>query len=132
MSSPCLCLTLRKAARRVTSVYDEALAPVGMNLAQFSLLRHIARLQPLSLTELGRVVELDRSTVGRNVKVLEKMGLTEPVPLADQREAGVQLTTHGLTSMREGERYWNEAQAHFEHKLGKAEFDRLKQMLDSL
>ena len=69
-SSTCYCAALRKATRRLTAAYDAALAPVGVNLAQFSLLRTVSRHGPLSLTDLARRMELDRSTVGRNVKVV--------------------------------------------------------------
>lgn len=132
MSSPCLCQTLRKAARRVTSAYDDALSPAGINLAQFSLLRHISRLQPLSLSELGRVVELDRSTIGRNIKVLEKQGMTEGVALADHREAGVQLTQAGRHTLQKAEGMWTTIQSQFEQQLGTTEFHRLKDLLDTL
>ena len=132
MTSPCLCQTLRKASRRLTAAYDDALAPAGINLAQFSLLRSIARRQPLSLTELGRAVELDRSTIGRNIKVLEKQGLTQSAALADQREAGVQLTQRGERILHDAEGLWSKVQAKFEDKLGTAEFHRLKDLLDTL
>ena len=60
MASECICATLRVAARKMTARYDAALAPIGINLAQFSLLRNINRAGLVSLTELGRKVELDR------------------------------------------------------------------------
>jgi AraC-like DNA-binding protein len=75
MTGACCCTFLRKATRKRTSIYDDALAPVGVNIAQFSLLRNVERGEPVSLTELGQRIELDRSTVGRNVKVLVKSGL---------------------------------------------------------
>ena len=58
----CICIAVRKASRRLTARYDEALAPVGINLAQFSLLRNIRRHGPVSLTRLGELTELDRSS----------------------------------------------------------------------
>ena len=70
MKNECYCATIRDAARKVTAIYDAALAPVGVNAAQYRLLRSIERAAPLSLTELGRLTELDRSTIGRNVKLL--------------------------------------------------------------
>src|SRR4051794_24743998 len=73
MDQTCLCIAVRKASRRMTTVYDDALAPVGINLAQYSLLKKIRRTAPVSLTDLGAAMDLDRSTIGRNVKVLERM-----------------------------------------------------------
>jgi len=77
MSNPCFCILLRQAARKSSSVYDKALAPLGINVAQFSLLRKIARAQSISLTELARLADLDRSTMGRNAKVLQRMDLID-------------------------------------------------------
>ena len=89
MKTPCYCLALRAAARKATALYDEALAPAGLNLAQYGLMRRIERAGAVSLTELGRMAELDRSTVGRNVKVLERLLLVRLSPAKDQREAAV-------------------------------------------
>ena len=102
----------------MTALYDEALAPVGVNLAQFSLMRSISWQQPVSLTDLARVVELDRSTVGRNVKVLAKMGLTAPGVQDDGREATVVLTKKGRTVLNEGAPLWDAAQERIEGALG--------------
>ena len=93
--TPCYCAALRAATRKTTAIYDEALAPAGIGLAQFSLLRKIERGGRLSLSELGRLASLDRSTVGRNIKVLRRMGLIEIGPGDDHREATVTLAEGG-------------------------------------
>ena len=99
MASICYCASLRAAARKTTALYDAALAPVGINVAQFALLRRIERAQPVSLTEIGRLADLDRSTVGRNVKVLERLGLVRLAAAEDQREAAVTLTPAGAEAL---------------------------------
>src|SRR6478735_8808652 len=95
MSSPCYSQSLRAAARRIAAAYDDALAPSGVNTAQYSLLRTIERAGPIALTALGRRVELDRSTIGRNVRVLERMGLVALGRGDDHREATATLTEAG-------------------------------------
>src|SRR6478735_2773083 len=95
MSSLCHCTRLKIATRKLAGLYDAALAPTGINVAQFALLRHVRRLQPVSLTELGRHLELDRSTMGRNVRVIEKMGFVSLGRGEDQREAVVTLSPAG-------------------------------------
>ena len=117
------------AARRVTSLYDAALAPTGVNVAQFSLLRTIERSAPVSLTEIGRKTELDRSTVGRNVKVLQRMGLVRVVPGADQREATVALDAPAADVLRQGAPLWDEAQRKVEASLGPAAAQLRTQLL---
>lgn len=117
-TTPCHCITLRKATRRVSAIYDEALAPVGINIGQFSLLRNTARRAPVSLTELGTVMELDRSTIGRNTKILERMGLVETVAGKDSREALLALTDAGEKTLKEALPLWETAQHSISEKLG--------------
>ncbi|HEV7317565.1 MAG TPA: MarR family winged helix-turn-helix transcriptional regulator [Ensifer sp.] len=128
----CYCALLRKATRRTTSIYDDALQPVGLNLAQFSLLRHIARDEPISMTELGRKIELERSTVSRNVKVLEGMGLAATGSGKDQREATVGLTESGRQILIDGAPLWQAAQDKIEARLGPDAAAQLEDLLLAL
>lgn len=125
----CHCIVLRKASRRVSSYYDEALAPLGVNIAQFSLLRNIDRMAPVSLTDLGARVELDRSTVGRNAKVLERMGLVEIRPGKDQREATLTVSDAGRAILKEGVPLWDAVQEDIEMRLGPDGIDQLRELL---
>lgn len=115
---PCHCMNLRNAARKVSAVYDAALEPLGITIAQFSLLRRVERLAPVSLTELGRVTEHDRSTIGRNVRLLEKMGLLAQGRGKDQRETMVTLTDAGREALTQGIPLWDACQARIEARLG--------------
>jgi DNA-binding MarR family transcriptional regulator len=128
MARACYCAVLRTAARKMTALYDEALKPVGIQLAQFSLLRSIERTEPVSLTELGRRTELDRSTVGRNVRLLQRMGLVRIAPGA---EATVCLEEAGRAVLQEGAPLWNRAQRSVEAKLGAKAAVQLRDLLES-
>jgi DNA-binding MarR family transcriptional regulator len=132
MGIVCFCTTLRRAARRVAESFDAALAPIGINTAQFSLLRSISRAAPVKLTELSRVTELDRSTIGRNVRVLERMNLVALGRGKDQREAMVTLTEAGRAAITEGIPLWEAAQAAFEARLGTERAQKLRAELDAL
>ena len=132
MASICYCAALRAAARKTTAIYDAALAPTGVNLAQYSLLRRIQRAAPASLSELGRLAELDRSTVGRNIKVLQRMGLARVTPGADQRESSVTLGQRGLAVLRDAAPLWDAAQRKIEATLGADGTARLRALLDAL
>lgn len=112
--------------------YDEAIAPVGVNIAQFSLMRTIRRAEPVTLTELGRLTELDRSTIGRNVRVLEKMGLVELGRGKDQREAVVTISTAGRKVLEDGAPLWDGAQKALDDRLGADTMRTLHNLLDSL
>ncbi|HSI40879.1 MAG TPA: MarR family transcriptional regulator [Xanthobacteraceae bacterium] len=133
MNSPCYCTLLRKATRRLGSAYDEVLAPFGINIAQFSLLRMITRSGPLSLTELGRIAELDRSTIGRNVRVLERMGLLKTGRGEDdQREAVVFLTARSTQVFEEATPAWEHCQRTIELQLGDEKIAALHEILRAI
>ena len=132
MAAPCYCIALRAAARKVTTLYDSALEPTGVNIAQFSLLRRIERAGSVSLTELARLAELDRSTMGRNARVLERLGLVRIAAGADQREATVILTEQGSDVLRRGAPLWDGAQRRIEAGLDPSLVARLLNSLDSL
>ena len=129
----CYCALLRAATRRIGSTYDEALTPLGINIAQYSLLRTIQRLQPVSFTELGRRAELDRSTVGRNVRVLERMNLVETGRAeGDQREAVIKLADKGSVTLDEAGPLWEKCQRKIETRLGPVKVIALQNILRAI
>ena len=102
--TPCACAALRRAAR----AYDAALAPSGLRITQFSILR---RLGPLPVTRLAAEAVLDRSTMGRNLNPLERRGLVRiKVGNADQRERIAHLTAAGETAIAAALPHWRKAQ----------------------
>lgn len=132
MANSCICIHLRQAARKTSAIYDEALAPLGISVAQFSLLRKISRATTISLTELARIAELDRSTMGRNAKVLQKLGLIEPASSDDHRETTITLSTEGHRLVKQGEPLWDQAQSEIEARLGHKGVEQLRALLDAL
>lgn len=132
MQKQCFCIALRRSSRRLTEIYDKALEPVGITISQFSQLRSISRYQPVSLTDLGRHLALDRSTVGRNTKVLERMGLVVACEGEDQRENAVALSEAGMELLARATPLWEKSQAALEDKLGPEAFERLAELLDTL
>ncbi|MGN3960419.1 MarR family winged helix-turn-helix transcriptional regulator [Burkholderia gladioli] len=132
MNTPCICTDLRQAARQLTSIYDAALASHGINIAQYFLLRTIADHQPVSLTDLGTMVDLDRSTIGRNVKVLERLGLAATGSGKDQRETVVVLNEEGAVLLRAATPKWESCQARLVARLGKQKTAALRSALSEL
>ncbi|HVY52633.1 MAG TPA: MarR family winged helix-turn-helix transcriptional regulator [Devosia sp.] len=129
---PCICVALRKASRRLTARYDAAVAPAGISLAQFSLLRNVRRHAPLSITRLSQIVELDRSTLGRNLRVLARMGLLTLAPGADRRQETVSLTPAGQAVLARATPLWQAVQDDIRHTLGADGASRLEALLSAL
>lgn len=125
----CYNTALRAAARQATAIYDAALAPAGIGSAQFTLMKTLAANQPLALTELGVRLGLERSTIGRNVRVLEKAGLLSLGGGIDARETAVALTAQGEAILAEATPLWKAAQGTLERRLGKAGASDLRAVL---
>ena len=89
----CICIDVRTVANRLTQLYDNAMAPSGMTVTQFSQLNAIQQLGSPTVNELSEAIGLDRSTLGRNVRVLEKDdGTTHRIPV-DYQSAHSTLAT---------------------------------------
>ena len=120
----CLCTNVRRAALALTSIYDEALAAHGLKVTQFSLLRAVERHGQPNLTALASATGLDRSTLGRNLRLLEEAGLVRPSPGEDQRERAVALTPEGSARVHAAARTWRRLQDSLTASLGE-EAERL-------
>jgi DNA-binding MarR family transcriptional regulator len=131
-AATCICIAMRQASRQLTSHYDAALAPAGVNIAQFSLLRKLRRHGALSLTALAELVELDRSTLGRNLRVLERLGVVELSAGRDQRESVAALTEAGRETLAKGDPLWDKAQADMADKIGTEGVAQLTALLGAL
>ena len=109
--APCACATLRRATRALTAAYDAALAPSGLRLTQFSVLRTLARLGPVAVTRLAAEAALDRSTMGRNLDPLERRGLVlVTAGETDGRERIARLTAAGEAAIAAALPAWRAAQ----------------------
>ncbi|MDD1960327.1 MAG: MarR family transcriptional regulator [Pseudomonas capeferrum] len=132
LTSECICTHLRRAARGVSRHYDEALAGFGVNVAQFSLLRHLQRLDRPSITTLAEAMGLERSTLGRNLRVLEADGLVALADGDDQRNRVVLLTEPGKALLQAAYPAWEQAQELLVERLGVGQRDELVRLLEQL
>ncbi len=114
----CLCSNARRAALALTSLYDEALAPHGLKVTQFSLLHAIKRRETPNLSGLAGATGLDRSTLGRNLRVLEELRLVALSPGDDQRDRVVRLTERGAATLRAATKAWLKLQERLSGALG--------------
>jgi DNA-binding MarR family transcriptional regulator len=118
MDSQCNCLSLRQAARRVTQLYDLAMAPIGLRATQYSLLNQVERLEPVALNPLAETLVMDRATLGHNLRPLEARNLVRIEPGRDRRSREVSLTQAGRDLVAEARGLWHGAQRSFEDGVG--------------
>jgi len=97
----CACANLRRAARAVTQLFDEALAPSGLRTTQFTLLVTSRLMGESTINELAERMAMDRTTLSRNLKPLVRSGLLEMQPGEDGRTRLVRLTPAGEKALEE-------------------------------
>ena len=107
----CVCGNLRMAARAITQLYDEELRPTGLRLTQFSILGATKAMEPVTVTQLAEATVTDRTTLTRNLKLLQKRGLIRVQVGNDRREREVTLTDRGTEALIRGLPLWHNAQA---------------------
>ena len=126
----CNCFAVRSAARHVTQLYDQFLAPTGLRVTQFSILAKLKRRGPLTVNALADDMLMDRTTLGRNIQPLERDGLIriEPSP-SDRRAKEIHLTKAGDKRLLAGYEAWAKAQARFEAGFGAKRAAELRTLL---
>jgi DNA-binding MarR family transcriptional regulator len=134
-SELCLCFQLRAAARRASALYAERLSPIGLGLPQYSLVGMAWACEkqngrPPSITELATALDLDRTTLSRNLKPMIAAGLVEVVPSGHGRARLVRATREGRAAYRAGVALWRAAQDAAHAALG-GQFDALMQGLET-
>jgi DNA-binding MarR family transcriptional regulator len=118
MDDRCICTALRQAAAFGTAQYDAALAPAGIKVTMFRLLRRIDEAGVISISELAALLGLDRSTLGRNLRVLERQSLVTMGIGKDGRARSIALTDHGRSTLGAALPLWQDAQADFARRVG--------------
>jgi DNA-binding MarR family transcriptional regulator len=128
----CNCAVLRKASRRLSQLYDAALAPCGLRSTQFAMLDAIdyRASAPPTLRELAEALVMDASTIGQNLRPLERDGLIAlGQDAADRRRRHVKLTKKGRLRLTAARPLWNDAQASFESSFGERQAAELRAVL---
>ena len=117
----CFVGAARKASRRLTQFYDDALEPCGLRSTQYSILSELTRFAvPPTLAELASALVSDRSAVGHNLRPLIRDGYLALEPGAeDRRERRIVLTPQGQSKHREARDLWQAAQNEFLAVYGK-------------
>ncbi len=114
----CTCANLRKAARTVTQVYDDALRPRGIKATQFTVLAVLAMHEGLPLTKLAEALVMDRTTLTRNLKPLLGKGWVDATQDEDQRVRRIGLTDAGRQIFDTALPLWRTAQSRLVERLG--------------
>ncbi|MDZ8187162.1 MAG: MarR family winged helix-turn-helix transcriptional regulator [Nostoc sp. ChiSLP02] len=129
IENTCACFNLRKASRAVTQLFDEKLEPTGLLVTQLTLLVAISILGSVTMSDLAEGLVMDRTTLTRNLKPLEREEMIQINPGDDRRVRMITLTDKGRSILAQALPLWQQAQAHIVESLGEETFNL---MLSSL
>jgi len=126
---PCLCSQLRRTARLISVLYDDALTPAGISVTQYALLARVGRADGLSRTALAAQLGMDRTTLTRNLAPLERTRLVVNKPGDDRREKLLYLTAEGRKQAAAAKPGWQKAQQRMLRHLGRNRWHQLRELL---
>lgn len=127
----CTNLKLRQLDRMVTRHYDRYAARVGLKNTQYALLSHVVKLGPIRPVDLARRLQMDASTLTRNLQFLATRGWLTVSAGEDARSRLVDATAAGQAKRAEGQHAWKAAQTALNERLGVARVAALHDLLDA-
>jgi len=122
----CVNFNLRKAMRAVSQHYDKILAPTKLRCTQFTILTVLSKMGAMTVTDLAENLVMDRTTLTRNLKPLEKEGYLTILPdITDRRSRRIVLTNTGKAAQEMAMPYWQQAQSEMVNFMGEEDTKQL-------
>ena len=123
---------MRRAMRRLSQHYDDALRPFNLKLSQYSVLANLARRPGSTITDLAGLLDMDRTTLTRNLGPLQRRGLVAIRTGTDTRIREVSLTEEGGRLLDAAMPSWRSAEDAIRTQLGKQDVGSLHALLDQV
>ena len=118
VAQTCTGRSLRRATRAVSGLFDDAMRPTGLRHSQFGILVALALAEEATVSKLARLMELDRTTMTRNLAPLERRGLVASGANDDARNRVLRLTEEGRDALAAALPIWARVQARIVRGLG--------------
>jgi DNA-binding MarR family transcriptional regulator len=128
----CASLNFRRTSRMVTRMYDIAMQESGVRSTQFAILVGIAKLQPVAMGTLAKVLMLDSSTLTRSLRLLQKEGMIEKSKRGEMRQRFLKLTNSGEKALQRSLPLWRAAHERFVATVGAKYWLNLRNELESI
>lgn len=128
----CTNFKLRQLLRRVSLVYDRAMAECDLKITQYSLLTHLEKLAPITQADLAKAMAMDSSTLSRNLRPLEAAGWIAVQAGADARSHALALTASGRRKRTQAQAQWKKAQLTLNEAVGVDDIVALHALIDRM
>lgn len=134
-AATCLATRVRQLSRIITRLYDDAMRPLGITASQYTLLAQLASRDGITAVEIGHELDIEKSTLSRNLKRLLALSLIIMDPPAGRRGRGLHLTPKGQAVLKDAYPVWQAAQARSVAVMGvetRAKLDELLRLAEKL
>jgi DNA-binding MarR family transcriptional regulator len=121
----CTCSELRRAARAVTLLYDNAFRSSGLLSTQLGVLHVIYKSDTIRISHLAKELGMDRTTLTRNLSVLQRQGFIKISSGKDSRTRIVTITNKGRTTIAKTIPLWNDVQNKVKERMGETLWNEL-------
>jgi DNA-binding MarR family transcriptional regulator len=125
---PCICASLRRTARAVTQLYEDALRPTGLRGTQFTVLQTLSLAGEVTQRQLGEILAMDSTTLTRTLNIMGRHGWIAKRRGEDRREWRMRLSKAGKTQFKQAFPHWEKAQTRLRRQLGEELSDNLMKL----
>jgi len=106
----CVAMRVRYLNRSLTAIYDDAFRPLGITAGQVNVLVAVIKQGSLSPGQLGNILNMEKSTLSRNLERMRKAGWIEIIAPSSGRTHSIQASKEGKDLLLELLPLWREAQ----------------------
>lgn len=131
IASDCVGARIRMLNRKITRIYDEMIRPYGLKFSQMNILTIISLHEPISPADVGRALEIEKSTLSRNLAIMQSNGWVIILP-GEGNSQLLRTTGPGRRLLEEAASGWREAQARVGRMLGSGTTTSIRQAVDRL
>ena len=132
VANECVAFGVRRVSRLVTNHYDHHLAGAGLRSTQFTILNALKALEEVTVNELAEQLQTERTTLTRNLKLLQDKGWVAKLEGRDRRVRNLKLTPSGLEILDAATDAWQTAQDILTGRIGNSRYRRLMENLSLL
>ncbi|PCJ16833.1 MAG: MarR family transcriptional regulator [Candidatus Cloacimonadota bacterium] len=127
----CNCFKIRRMSRHLSQIYDHAFSVLGIKATQFSILACLSNVDSVTIVKFSKLIGTERTTLTRNLKILERDGFIKSYYGDDERERFVELSEKGFKIIEKAYPLWKSTQDLISEKIG-MDINILKSVSDKL
>jgi DNA-binding MarR family transcriptional regulator len=128
----CMCGNVRRTARALTQLYEEALRPVGLRTTQFTILQVLQRAGEVLQGQLGEILAMDSTSLTRTLRIMVRQDWVTERRGRDRRERWLRLSEGGKEMLGKAMPVWEEVQARLRERFGEEQWRNFQRLANQV